>query len=442
MQKEAMNPFSRFLIVWAGQLISSIGSGLTAFSLGVYAYQRTHTATSFALITLCSFLPSILLRPLGGVLADRFDRRRMMALGDLGSAAGLVLIWLIMVTGHIELWQIYLGVTISSVFVALQSPAYKASVTDLLTEEQFSRGSGLVQLASSSQYLLSPLIAGLLLGITDIKTILALDIATFVIAVFAVLFIKKNLPEVRQEHENQHFLKDLAEGWNTLTANRGVLFLIVIISIVTFYIGLLQTLLGPMVLSFADAKTLGAALSVSATGMLLSSLAIGVCNITRKYADMLLAGLGFAGLFFALMGLTTNIYIIIAAGFLFFCALPFINTSADVLIRKNIANDKQGRVWGIIGVLSQLGYVAAYSVAGFLADHVFNPLLNQGGFLAATVGRIIGTGRGRGIGLLLIISGLFVMVLAGITSGIRSIRALEVEWGAQDIPPDIANSKQ
>ena len=110
MENSQNKLFGRFLIVWVGQLISSIGSGLTAFSLGIYAYQKTHTASSFALVTLCTFLPSILLSPIGGVLADRFDRRVMMILGDLGSALGLVLILIIMLTGNIELWQIYIEI--------------------------------------------------------------------------------------------------------------------------------------------------------------------------------------------------------------------------------------------------------------------------------------------------------------------------------------------
>lgn len=73
--------FGKFLTIWAGEWISSIGSGLTAFALGVYVYQLTLTATSVALITLCAFLPSIVLSPIGGVLADRFDRRLMMIMG-------------------------------------------------------------------------------------------------------------------------------------------------------------------------------------------------------------------------------------------------------------------------------------------------------------------------------------------------------------------------
>ncbi|WP_041710822.1 hypothetical protein [Clostridium pasteurianum] len=120
-----------------------------------------------------------------------------------------------------------------------------------------------------------------------------------------------------------------------------------------------------------------------------------------------------------------NIYFIGGAGFLFFYPLTFVNISADVLVRKNIANDKQGRVWGIVGILSQLGFVVAYSIAALLADYVFNPLLSDGGFLVPTVGKIIGTGQGRGIGLLFMISGVFVVILALITFRSKSIHALE-----------------
>lgn len=97
-----------------------------------------------------------------------------------------------------------------------------------------------------------------------------------------------------------------------------------------------------MILSFSDAKTLGTFQSVSAIGMLISSLVIGIFTMTRKYANMLVLGLILSGLSFSLLGFSTNIYFIIFAGFLFLASLPFVNTSADVLVRKNIPNDKQG----------------------------------------------------------------------------------------------------
>lgn len=82
------NSFSIFLALWLGQFVSTIGSGLSSFALGIYLLQKTGSVTSFTMLLLATFLPSVIVKPLGGVLADRYDRRFMMFLGDLGAALG------------------------------------------------------------------------------------------------------------------------------------------------------------------------------------------------------------------------------------------------------------------------------------------------------------------------------------------------------------------
>ncbi|WP_240321284.1 MFS transporter [Paenibacillus sp. O199] len=437
MKQMENKSFGKFLMVWFGQLISTMGIGMTAFSLGVYAFEKTHMATAVALITLFTFLPNILLRPIGGVLADRFDRRMMMVIGDLGSAGGLVFIWIMILIGNIELWYLYVGVTFSSVFSAIQSPAYKASATDLLDKDQYSKGSGLMQLAESSKFLFSPILAGILLSITTIEVILVINMLTYMVAILAVLVIRKSIKAARSDDERKPWLVELNDGWIEVTTNKGVLLLVIIISIITFYLGFLETLIGPMILSFSDSRMLGTFLSVSAIGMLISSLCISMFTMSKKYSKILVLGLVMSGISFSLLGFSTNIFIIIFAGFLFLASLPFINMSADVLVRNNISNEKQGRVWGIIGILSQLGFIVSYSLAGFLADRVFNPLLVEGGALASTVGSYIGVGPGRGIALLFIIAGVFVIVIAVITSQLKSIKGLEK--GVDIVPTDPTN---
>jgi Major Facilitator Superfamily. len=416
--------FHRFLTVWSSQLLSVIGSGLTGFALGVYVFERTQTATSAALAILLSFLPSTLLWPIGGVLADRLDRRLIMAVSDLGAALGPAFILAVMLFGEPELRHIYIGVTASSVFAGFHLPAYKATVTDLLAKEQYSKGSGLIQLAESSRYLLSPFLAGILLTRFNIETVLAVDIGTFTLACLTILMVRRRMKPPAAARAGRSWQADLLEGWQAILMNRGVLLLILVISLVTFFLGFLQTLIGPMVLSFADARTLGAIQSTCAVGMLLSSLLIGMFSVGRRYVDLLTAGLAAAGVALSLLGLTTNVYFITGAGFLFLAALPVVNMSCDVLVRSNIPGEQQGRVWGFVGILSQLGFIAAYALSGPLADRVFNPLLAEDGLLASSVGRWIGTGPGRGIGLLFMLCGMMVVVLALIIPGIRPIRDL------------------
>jgi MFS family permease len=196
-------------------------------------------------------------------------------------------------------------------------------------------------------------------------------------------------------------------------------------SLVTLFVGVLQTLFAPMVLSLTDARTLGLVQSTGATGMVLASLLLGIFGLKRRHAEALLAGLLFAGISMALIGLSTRIAFIGTAFFLFFCTLPFINTGADVLIRSRIPNRRQGRVWGIVGVLSQTGYIAAYGGSGLLADRIFGPLLSEHGRLADTIGRVVGTGPGRGIAFLLVLSGLCIVIVAASASRLRHPLAME-----------------
>lgn len=415
----------KFLIIWIGQLISSIGSGMTAFAVSIYVFQSTGSATLVSIAALLAFLPTILLNPVGGVLADHYDRRVMMICGDSFSALGLLYILISMQTGHSGVMPIFIGVTISALFVSLLEPAYRATVTDLLTEEEYAKASGLVQIAGSSKYLISPFIAGLILTVSDIRAILIFDIATIIITVVAVSSVRKSIHVVKPINDDFNLFREFNEGMKSITSDRGVSSLVLLMTFMCFFIAFIQTLMTPMILAFADTKTLGIMESVSAVGMLVGSVIIGVLNIKRNYSKILTKSLMAAGIFMALMGTNTNIIFIVVTCILFFTALPFVNTCADVLIRMRIPNDVQGRAWGMISVLTQSGFVLAYAVCGVLADYVFGPMLMDEGILAGSIGKLIGTGEGRGIGFMLIIAGIVMFMFAFVFGSSKSIQELE-----------------
>ncbi|GGG07362.1 MFS transporter [Paenibacillus aceti] len=416
--------FGKFLILWSGQFVSAIGNGLTSFGLGIYVFQMTGKASAMGLVTLLAFMPSLLLSAFAGVLADRYDRRLLMVLGDSLSAIGLVFILLCMLRGEAQLWQICVGVTISSVFSSLLDPAYKATVTDLLTKEQYTKASGLVQIAGTSKFLISPIIAGYLLMIWDIKLLLIIDICTFFVTVTTTLVVRSGLAAKTYERANS-FIRDFKDGWSAISGNRGVLVLIFMTSLLTFLLGIIETLSIPMLLAFSDSSVIGTVETIVASGMLVTSVVIGFLPIKKDYVKILSFSMFMVGIFMAMFGLRENIILICVAGFLFFAMIPFANVSLDYLIRTNIDNSAQGRAWALIGVISQFGYVAAYALAGLMADYLFTPLLVEGGVLADSVGRVIGTGSGRGTGLLIIVAGMLLSIISVILYQLKSVRELE-----------------
>ena len=416
--------FQKFLLLWAGELISAIGSGLTSFGLGVYVLQSTGRASAMTLVMLLAFLPSILLAPAAGVLADRYDRRMLMIVGDSLSAIGLFYILVCMLRGQAQLWQICVGVAVSSVFASLLEPAYRATVTDLLTKEQFTRASALVQTAGSAKYLISPVLAGILLKFSDIRLLLLIDICTFFVTVSATFVVRRGLC-AKPSEKREPFLASFREGWAMLTKNQGILILVLATSLMEFCLGFIQTLSTPMILAYSDSATLGTAETLCAMGMLVTGLFLGIKPLKGHYVKTLCASLAAAGLFMLLFGLRENIVLCCAGGFLFFAMLPFANTSLDYLVRTNLDNAVQGRAWGLIGVISQLGCVLAYALSGLLADYVFTPLLSQGGALSDSVGRIIGVGSGRGAAFLVMLAGLLLTAAALLLYKIKRVRALE-----------------
>lgn len=416
--------FNKFLLLWSGQLVSTIGSGLTSFGLGIYVFQQTGKASAMALVTLLAFMPSLLLSSFAGVLADRYDRRLLMVLGDSLSALGLVFILICMLNGEAQLWQICVGVTISSVFFSLLDPAYKATVSDLLTEEQYTKASGLVQLAGSAKFLISPIIAGFLLAVSDIKLLLIIDICTFFVTVSTTFIVRRGLASKTCE-QTKSFVHEFKEGWYAISKNRGVLVLVIITSVLTFFLGFIETLSIPMLLAFTDSSVIGTIETIVASGMLVSSVIIGFFSIKKGYVKILSIALFGAGICMTVFGSREHIIVISVSGFLFFAMLPFANTTLDFLVRTNIDNSVQGRAWSLIGVISQLGFVAAYALSGLLADFVFTPLLVDGGVLADSVGKIIGTGSGRGTGFLIIIAGILLCATSVILYNLKSVKKLE-----------------
>ena len=402
--------YGKFLMLWAGQMVSAIGGGLTSFGLGVYVFEQTGSAASMALVTLLAFLPTLILSVPAGVLADRCDRRLLMMLGDGLSAVGVLYILICMLRGGAALWQICVGVLVSSVFSSLLEPAYRATVTDLLSKEEYSKASGLVSLAGSARYLISPLLAGLLLAVSDIKLLLVIDVCTFFLTVVVTGIVKRGLaakpPEVRES-----FLSSLRGGWRAVTGKRGVLLLIAAASVLTCFMGAFQVLAEPLLLDFTSSTVLGVAETVCACGMLVSSLLLGIRGIRRGYVRVLCISLLLAGAAMVAFGLKENIYLICISGFCFFAMLPFANNCLDYLVRTNIPAEVQGRAWGLIGFLSQIGYVVAYGAAGVLADGIASAMHS---------------GVGRGAAAVIVLAGALLAISAIALCRIRAVRELEI----------------
>ena len=232
---------------------------------------------------------------------------------------------------------------------------------------------------------------------------------TFFLTVTCTGVVRHGLASKATEHKEAFFTL-LKEGWQAVTEKRGVLLLILVSSVMTCFMGAFQILAEPMILAFSDSATLGICETICASGMLVSSLFLGIRGIRKGYVKTLSLSLMMAGAAMAAFGLRENLIFICVSGFAFFVMLPFANNSLDYLVRTNIAEELQGRAWGLIGFLSQIGYVVAYSLSGLLADGMGNRLQ---------------IGVGRGSGLVITVAGVLLALIALTLYPMRSVRQLE-----------------
>ncbi|MBW4497710.1 MAG: MFS transporter [Oscillatoria princeps RMCB-10] len=420
-----------FLLIWCGQLVSLIGSGLTSFALGVWVYERTGSVTQFALISVFARLPALLLFPFAGALIDRWNRRWAMILSDSGAGLSTVAIALLLVTGRLEIWHIYLAVAVSSAFSAFQWPAYSAATTLLVPKQHLGRASGMIQLGEAAAQFLAPMLAAGLLSLIHLPGIILTDFATFLFSLATLISIrfpdaKTNTNTVRKAGAPS-LLREMADGWTYITARPGLLGLLIFIAIGNFAIGIAQVLFAPVILAFAPVAVLGTVQSIACSGMVVGSILMSVWGGPKR---RMYAVFGFElliGLSIFFMGVRASIPLIMVAGFGAYFSAAFFLGSGQAILQTKVAPEVQGRVFAVRRALGGSSLPLGYLVAGPLADRIFEPLMATNGLLAGSIGQIIGVGTGRGIGLLLAISGAMVMLTTVVGYQYPRLRLLEDE---------------
>ena len=144
--------------------------------------------------------------------------------------------------------------------------------------------------------------------------------------------------------------------------------------------------------------------------MLASGLYLGIRGIRKHYVRVLALSVALSGIFMAGIGLFPGTVLMCVFGFLFFATLPLSNNCLDYLTRTNIPNEVQGRAFGLLGFISQIGYAAAYAAAGAAADGI---------------AKILGTGTGRACGILVVSAGILLFAIAAVIPKSMAIRELE-----------------
>ncbi|MET0401708.1 MAG: MFS transporter [Cystobacter sp.] len=418
--------FRTFVAVWLGQSISLLGSRVSRLALGVWLFQRTGEVTDFVLIALCDALPLLVLMPFTGVVADRYDQRKVMLLADSVAALCTLVMVGLALSGLLRPGWLYPAVLVSASAGALQLPAWSAAMARMVPRAQVGRAVGMAQSSEGIAAIFAPSLAGGLVAATGLRGALLFDFATFLVGSAVLLRVRfpydapsERSPEARQGVAA--FWRELSAGLSYVLARPALVGLLMLSALVSMTVLAVEVLVPPMLLARNSPAVMGWVLSVSGAGAVCGSVAMSAWGGPPRKMDGMLGAGGVLGLMLVMAGGTSSPWVMAVAGWCAMCCVPFIWGCAHAVWQLEIPLDLQGRVIALRRMVGEAASLLGLLGAGPLTDVWLEPMMAPGGALAASVGRLIGTGRGRGIGLLLLLLGL---VLAAAMVWARSWRRL------------------
>jgi MFS family permease len=426
--------FRAFTIVWIGQVISLLGTGMTRFALTIWAWQITGQATALALVGFFSFAPAIIMSPLAGALVDRWNRKLMMMLSDLAAALSTSVVLLLFFTGNLQIWHLYITGAFTGFFHAFQFPAYSAAITTMVSKEQYGRASGMRSMAQFGTGIFTPMLAVIFLNLIGLQNILVIDLATFLIAIGTLILIHVPQPPVSEEGRRSKgsLWTESAYGFRYIIQRRSLLGLQLIFFSLNLVVSFATTVFTPMVLARTgnDTTILGIIQSTLGVGGLVGGIVLSIWGGPKRkihgvLVSMTLTMVGMVG-----FGIGDHPFAWAVAGFFAMFFVPILNGSNQAIWQTKVAPDLQGRVFATRSLIAQISAPVSTLLSGPLADYVFEPTMMPGGQLANVLGGLIGTGPGAGMKSMFFIAGI-LGILVGLSGYV-----FPIVRNIEDILPD------
>ncbi|MET7332199.1 amino acid adenylation domain-containing protein [Nonomuraea sp. NPDC005650] len=365
----------RFYTVAGGQLVSAAGTALSSFALGVWAYQRSGEILDLALITMLSQIPAVLLTPLGGALADRVDRRRIMLACDAISGLAMLALVVLLATDRLALWNVCLIVGVTSMVTAFQQPAYLAAIAQLVPKPYLPQANAMANAGFGIGNVVAPLAGGALIGLFGLSAVVAVDVATFAVGVATLLAVR--FPDRLFHRREETFRAALSGGWRFLRRRPPLMSMAFYFAVVNFCTALMWVLITPVVLAIGSATALGAVTAVGGLGAAAGAGVVLVWGGTRRRATGMIGFVVGSGIGVVLMGVWPAVWLIAAGLFLRLACMSIGNAHWLSIIQVKVGPELQGRVLAVNVMLATamqpLGFLAAGPLAGWAQQYTSRP---------------------------------------------------------------------
>jgi DHA3 family macrolide efflux protein-like MFS transporter len=400
----------RVTVFLVGQTISTFGSFLVQYALMWHLTLTTKSGLVLALAAIFGFLPQAIVSIFAGVWADRVNRKIMIIVSDSVIALSTLVLALFMLSGVEDLWLIFLVMAVRSIGAGVQMPAISALVPQIVPTDKLLTVNGINSSISSSLQLLAPVAAAAVYSTMSLSAILFIDVVTAVIGLSLLATIAVPTLARAASDEKPSYFADLKDGLHYIFSNQLVRWVMAIFAIV-FLLIVAPSNLSPLMLvrTFGSDVWMLTVLELSfGIGMLIGGALIAVFAKKIDRIGMIIGSSILFGILATVMGFTTHLIVFFALFFVVGIAVPAFSTSAMTLLQETVEPERQGRVFGFVGIVIAVAMPLGMAILGPLADIV-------------------------SVELLLIITGLATVVIAVVAvllpAGRRAIRAAHSSTG-------------
>lgn len=417
-----------FFILWITQSFSALGSAMTNFALVIWLYQKSGSALTTAMLTVCSYAPYVLLSIFAGAVSDKWDKKKIMLICDSFAALCTVCVLVLLRTGCLAGWHLYVLNAVNGLMNTIQQPASDVAVTLLTPKKYYQKTSGMRSFSNSLVTILTPVLATSAAALFGVEAVILFDLFTFATAFLSLILWIKVPKAEEQDAPAESLLQAAKGGLSYLKANKGILWLILFLSAINLIASIYDAALPAMILPRENGgETVLGVVNACAglatlAGSVLVTLSPAPKNRVKVICNTLLFSMSTENFLLA-FGKLPPVWCV--GAFLGWFFIPLMNANMDVVFRTKIPAQMQGRVYSARNALQFFTIPVGYFLGGFLVDQVFEPFM--AGVSADTVlAHLFGTGKGSGAAFLFLVIGFAGMAVCLIFRRNKHIREFKM----------------
>lgn len=362
-----------FMLLWAGVGVSRFGERFFQLIIMWFVVQETGSALALGTTVIFITLPTLLIGPIAGVFADRYDKKKIIVIMDFCNGILILALAALLLTGNMTMWILYVFLMMTSTVSAFFNPAANASIPLLIEKKYLSKANSLNQFSMQGSNIVGPATAGILLAVFNNEYGLLLIASGVAYSISAITEMWIRMPSVSEEKQaDSKFIQELKEGMQFVLEDKRLLMLIIAGGlIINFFLAPLSvyfTIMSDSIFNVGSAG-LGTLNAIIALGALFGSLMI-MFNLSKDRYKTAIVGLVMEGVGLMLIGSFMDYYVAIAAVFIIGMGTCFASVGLNTLYQTIIPKEEMGRVLSIVSVLLTTSVPLGTLFGSIIINHI------------------------------------------------------------------------